>query len=269
MRPHLRVAVLFPALLFVLPVLGQKAADSADDKGEDAKVKASIYKQIASSGRLTCKIVGKPDDPAAPEQLFQAQVESKRPNPEGQKKYKQNFPRIQREFQAAQRRRDKAAYDKAVGEFNELKAGLYENVPVNLTLVFGASTEEKKEEKGKPDKGTKAKSPGNAAPKQLIIRRESLPPKDPENPKVKYTGKELAELKGPGNYIGYKATLNDLENDMTVIVYIDRAKFKPPMATKKKKGEEEPAEEDKPIPITMIVIPKPPPTPAGNPLLGN
>ncbi len=59
---------------------------------------------------------------------------------------------------------------------------------------------------------------------------------------------------------------------MTVVVHVDRTKWKPPMAPKKKKGQEEPAEEeDKPLPITMIVIPKPAAestgSTVGNPLL--
>ena len=97
-----------------------------------------------------------------------------------------------------------------------------------------------------------------------------LPPKDPENPKVKYSAQELKDLKGPNaGLIGYVASVSDLEIGSTVVVYVDK-KWKAPMppAKKKKKGEEAAEEEEKPIPIFMIVIPKPPPEATGNPLLG-
>ena len=101
MRAYFRLAVLsaaFPALL--LPVLAQNASDTGDDKA-DAKLRFGIYKEVAKTYKLTCKLTGKPEDGEAQELAFQVEVESKRPSPEGIKKYKENIPRVTRDYNQA------------------------------------------------------------------------------------------------------------------------------------------------------------------------
>ena len=222
MRAYFRLAVLIPALFFVLPVVAQKPSELLGEKNDEAKYKAKIYQGIAKTGKFSCKITGLPDDLEAEEKVFEVTVdyEVKKPNPEGQKKYNDILRQLRQT-------RDRNQYKKLYQDAVAAAPGTYdiEKTPFTFKLVHGMASAEKKEkgdkeektEKGKAEKAkgekgekgekTTSKTAAKGGPKVLLIRREVLPPKDPENPKAKYTAKEIKELKGPGNYIGYTASL--------------------------------------------------------------
>lgn len=100
---------------------------------------------------------------------------------------------------------------------------------------------------------------------KLVIRRLTLPPKESDDGKpVRYTAKELADLKGDPKLPGYKADVKDLETDQNVRVYIDKSKIKPAPKKKDAEAPEEPAY----FTVTMIIIvPEAMPALPGNPLL--
>lgn len=98
------------------------------------------------------------------------------------------------------------------------------------------------------------------ADKTFEVRKQALPPKEPgDDGRVRpYTPKELAELKGNAKLPGYAATLKDLDTDVMVAVYLDKAKMKPaprPLAkAKDKETAEPPPESDGTLPVLTLVI---------------
>jgi hypothetical protein len=61
----------------------------------------------------------------------------------------------------------------------------------------------------------------------VTVRRYRLPPKDPTDPKAKYTTEELKELKGDPKLIGYSAQYADLQIGQTVRVTVCRQRVDP------------------------------------------
>lgn len=203
---------------------------------EVAKYKAKVLAGAYIQGKLTAF------DVDGEEKSFSVQVpfQVRTPNAEGQKKYGE----VYQQYAAAYRAGNAGEVQRLYGVLVEAYKGAFdvEDRPIDLEFL--------------------------ATPK-LVIRRLTLPPKEPgdDGKPARYSAKELAELKGDAKLPGYKATLKDLETDQTVRVYIDKSKLKPP--PKKEKGKEQEAPEEPAFfPVTMIlIVPDVMPALPGNPLL--
>jgi len=111
------------------------------------------------------------------------------------------------------------------------------------------------------------------AGEDLKVRKATVPPKETADGKlVRYSAKEIAELKGDPKLPGYLASIKDLDQDQYVVVYIDKTKYKP--VTKSAKDKDKEKEEAKPeeelvLPINIIMmVPAPAEMAGGNPFGG-
>jgi hypothetical protein len=151
---------------------------------------------------------------------------TKSPNPDGQKQYKD----IYANWVKAVQNKDKKGATKLAQDLQTARANtvMTTDVPIDFLL---------------------------SADKDLKVRRQNPPPKDPgaDGKTTPYTAGELQKLKGTGadaTLVGYEASLKDLQKDQLVKVYLDRTKL-----AKKSEGDKPEAEVH---PITMILIlPKP------------
>jgi hypothetical protein len=225
------------ALIFVYQATAAPL-DGLLDPGEAevAKYKAKLLNSPFILAKLTSF------DVEAEEKSFnvEAPFQLRTPNAEGQKKFSEVYAQYVAAFRAGNAAETQRLYAAAA----EAYKGAFdvEDRPIEFALL--------------------------ASPK-LVIRRLSLPPKEPgdDGKPARYTAKELAELKGDPKLLGYKATLKDLETDQHVRIYIDKAKLKPPKKDPKDK-DAPPPEEPAYYTVTMIVIvPEPMPALPGNPLL--
>lgn len=244
MRAMFRLASLLPALI-CLPLLAFGQVVPNPDKGamDEAKVRKKMLADKYLQGVLI-ENEGEGDEKIA---VLKAEYEVRKANPEGQKKYSD----LLRQYQAAAARRD----------VNQAKA-LYAQCVEAAKLTYDVD-KTPLEFKIKITKDTK-------------VRREELPPKDADDPKVKYTAAELAKLKGTAGLPGYVAELKDIEiNDTQIQVFVDKSKIKAPAPAKpdpkakEKDKDAEAAPEEQPVyTVTMIIITKPPMALPGNPFLG-
>lgn len=244
MRAILRLVSLFPALI-CLPLLAIGQVPNPD-KGalDEAKVRKKMLDGKFLQGVLL-ENEGEGDEKIA---VLKAEYEVKKPNADGQKKYNDLY----RQYVASR-------------DINQKKA-LYAQCVEAAKLTFDVE-KTPLEFKIKITKETK-------------IRRAELPPKDPDDPKVKYSAAELAKLKGTGGLPGYAAELKDIEiNETQLQVVVDKSKAKTPAPAKtdpKDKAKDKDAEKtdkdaavDEVIyPATMIMIVAPPKELPGNPFLG-
>lgn len=243
MRVCLRLAVLLPALA-CLPILalGQVGADKAD-KGmsDEAKQRKKMLEGKYLQGVFT-DVSDDGDDKIA---VLKAEYEIKKANPEGQKRYNELLAQLKRE-------RDKNRYKDLYNQVVVAAAGTYdvEKVPFEFKIKITASTK---------------------------IRRAEPPPKDADDPKVKYTAAELAKLKGPGNLVGYPCELKDINSDTTIQVTVDKPKTKTPGTGKsdkdksdkdKDKDKDKDTAADEVYTATLIYVPPPPKELPGNPFIG-
>jgi len=119
------------------------------------------------------------------------------------------------------------------------------------------------------------------ADKTFEVRKSALPPKEPgDDGRIRpYSAKELTELKGNARLPGYAATLKELDTDIMVAVYLDKAKMRPaprPLAKAKDKEPEPAPEADPALPVLTLVIlpprdmvPGAAPGAGGNPFAAN
>jgi len=249
MRASLKLAVLLPALICLpLLALGQVGADKGDKGMSD---EAKTRKNMRDGKYLQGVLIDVSDDGDDKIAILKAEYEIKKANPEGQKKYNDLYNQLRRE-------RDKNRYKDLYNQVLQAAAGTYdvEKVPFEFKIKVTANTK---------------------------IRRAELPPKDPDNPKAKYSAAELAKLKGPGNAPGYPAELKDIQqNETTIQVTIDKPKDKaktPAKADPKDKADksdkdksdkdkDKDAATDEIYTATLIYIPPPPREMPGNPFIG-
>jgi hypothetical protein len=245
MRASLKLAVLLPALICLpLLALGQGAADKGDKGAMD---EAKTRKKMLDGKYLQGVFVDVSDEGDDKIAVLKAEYEIKKANPEGQKKYNELYNQLRRE-------RDKNRYKDLYNQLVAAAAGTYdvEKVPFEFKIKITGSTK---------------------------IRRAEPAPKDPDDPKVKYTAAELAKMKGPGNAPGYPAELKDIQpNETTIQVTILKAGSKSDPKDKTDKGktdkektdksdkDKDPAEEV--YTATLIYIPPPPKELPGNPFIG-
>lgn len=229
------------ALFLALPTL------AAQDKDKDTKEPADPAKEAEAKylakllaakffyGKLTA-IDAEEDD-----KKFTVNVpfKGKTPNAEGLKK----FNELKAQYRSAYLRRDAAQAQQLYAELGEAYNGAYDMIDTEIDLQLVAG-------------------------KNLIVRKPTLPPKEPGDDGIvrPYTAKELAVLKGSPVLPGWAATVKDLEQDGYVAVFIDRTKYKAAptktakdKAKEKEKGKAE-GDKDEPVvyPIHMLVIIPPP-----------
>jgi hypothetical protein len=248
MRASLRLAVLLPALI-CLPVLalGQLGADKGD-KGmsDEAKTRKKMLDGKYLQGVVSGDITDEGDDKIA---LLKAEYEVKKANAEGQKKYNDLYKQFRAE-------RDKNRQKDLYNQLLAAAQGTYdvEKVPFEFKIKITPSTK---------------------------IRRAEPLPKNPDDPKVKYTAGELAKLKGTGGLPGYPADLKEIQVNETVIqVTVDKGKDKGKAPAKtdtkdkdktdkdKDKDKDKDAEAEEIYTATLILIPPPPKEMPGNPFIG-
>jgi hypothetical protein len=251
MRASLRLAVLLPALI-CLPLLALGQGADKGDKGmsDEAKTRKKMLDGKYLQGVFT-DVSDDGDDKIA---LLKAEYEVKKANAEGQKKYNELYNQFRRE-------RDKNRQKDLYNQLLAAAAGTYdvEKVPFEFKIKITGTTK---------------------------IRRAEPPPKDPDNPKAKYTAAELSKLKGPGGLPGYPCELSDIKyGETTIQVTIDRGKDKGKTPaktdTKTDKADKDKADKDKSdkdkdkdkdadevYMATLIMIPPPPKEMPGNPFIG-
>lgn len=236
MRSTMRLLLALATLMLVWSASAAPFDDLLDPgAAEVAKYKAKVLSGPFILGKLTALDVDKDEKSFTVQVPFQIRT----PNAEGQKKYTD----VYQQYAAAYRAGNAGEVQRLYAALVEAYKGAFdvEDRPIDIELL-----------------GTS----------KLVVRRLNLPPKEPgdDGKPVRYTAKEVAELKGDAKLVGYKATLKDLETDQYVRVYIDKSKLKPP--AKKAKDAAPPEEEPGYYPVTMIVIvPEPVPALPGNPLL--
>lgn len=238
MRAMFRLASLLPALI-CLPLLAFGQVVPNPDKGamDEGKVRKKLLEAKFLQGVLI-ENDGEGDEKIA---VLKAEYEVKKPNADGQKKYNDLYRQFVSSRDPNQR---KQLYAQCV-EAAKLTYDV-EKTPIEFKIKITKDTK---------------------------IRREELPPKDADDPKVKYTAAELAKLKGTAGLPGFVAELKDIEiNDTQIQVVIDKSKVKAPPKVDpkaKEKDADAAAVEEQPIyPATMIMITKPPMALPGNPFLG-
>jgi hypothetical protein len=247
MRASLRLAVLVPALLCLpLLALGQPGAD----KGDKGAIDESKIRKKMLDGKYLEGVISDADlDGEEKTMTIKAEWEVKKANPEGQKRYLE----LKRQYDDAYRRRDAGKVKELYGQLLEAGKLTYdvEKMPFEFKLKITPQTK---------------------------VRREVLPPKDPDDPKAKYTAAEISKLKGTGGLPGYTADFKDIQINETIVqVTIDKGKVKTaPKDTptkdkasdkdKAEKTDKDPAEEV--YPVSIIMIAKPPKELPGNPFLG-
>lgn len=243
MRAMLRLAILAPALVCLpLMALGQVVPNPDKAAQEEAKVRKKMLDGKFLQG-VILEAEGEGDDKMV---TFKAEWEVKKANADGQKKYND----LLRAYRTARdAKQAKALYDQCV-EAAKLTYDV-EKMPLEFKLKITKETK---------------------------VRRAELPPKDPDDPKVKYSASELAKLKGTGGLPGYLAEFKDIEiNETPIQVTVDKSKVKPATPAKtdpKDKAKDKDADKDAAAadeviyPVTLIMIMPPPKVLPGNPFLG-
>jgi hypothetical protein len=221
----LRLVALFPALLVALPLLAaDKEKAATDAPGEDPKVRSGYLQAEYMEGRLT-QVDGEGD-----EKTFTLEIVKKvqRTNAKAQEKLAELNKAYQKHIYDTKGKPNADFLKKTANDVAETKKQLIEVVDVPYEFVLRGD-------------------------KELIVRRQVLPPKEGEDGKVgKYTKEELDKLKGDNPKLpGYIAESKDLDKDIPVRVWLDRAKMK--AAAAEKKGKEDAGTPSYPVSMLMIL----------------
>ena len=205
-----RLLTLVPALMMVLPLFGADKALNPDKPSESPAVRAKLLQGDFLQGKLT-SIEGEGDD-----KTYILEVNQKAKGVNAQ--MKQKYEDLTKQWQAAVQAKNNGQAQQVAQQMQETAAKYYEMVDVPYEFALKSD-------------------------KDLIVRRQKLPPKEPEEGKpAKYTEEELKALKGDDPKVpGYKAEFKDLDKDIPVKVYLDKSKIKAP-AKDKKKDKDEPDE---------------------------
>jgi hypothetical protein len=238
MQRLLRLAVLLPTLA-LLPVAGL-AQNAKKTEFDETKVRTAQLNGTFIQGKLAAH----DDEKWEFTVVYVHQV--KTPNLDNRKKY----DALKKQYQQALARKDKAGAQKLADDASTL-AGALDNVE-EYPIQF--------ECKG---------------PKGMPIRTLAKPVGDDGKPK-KLTAAEDKKLKGDDPKLpGYTVDIKNLDNDIIVRVYIDKAKLKELLDAKKDdkkdakkddkkddKKKDDKSDSDKTdktlYPITLLVIPVPP-----------
>jgi len=231
------------ALLLLAPALS--AQDKDKNKDKDPKDPADLAKEAEAKYRAKllaakffyAKLTAIDADNDEKKFTVTVPFKNKSVNAEGMKKYNEVLQR----YRAAYLRRDGAQVQQIYPELTEAYNGAYDVGESDLEFMLTAG-------------------------KDLVVRKPTLPPKEPGDDGIvrPYTAKELAALKGSPVLPGWVGTVKDLEQDSHVAVFIDRTKYKPaPLKTAKDKAKEkEKSETDKDEPVVyaihmLVIIPPP------------
>ncbi len=236
MQRLMRWMITLPSLLLILPAIaGPLDLVDPDKVAEDPKVRLKLLQADFLTGKLTA-IEGEED---AKTFTLEVMVKAQVVNQEAKRK----MIEIQN---AGVRTKDQGRIQQLVKEYADWQKKLYEvqEVPYVFELKSG---------------------------KDLNVRRQKLPPKEEDGKTVAYTKDELAKLKGENAKLpGYTAEAKDLDKDIQVRVYLDKAKVKLPVIGAKAKPKEKKDEPEEPAMamaypvLTIMILPPPADSPLGN-----
>jgi hypothetical protein len=195
MRLALRLVFLIPALAVIIPLVGAQVVPNPDkDKLDETKLRLGMLTKFAKDGKFVAKLVDIDDDGGTVQVDYEYQ------------KFSMIYSDLLAKYNEAKKARNtnemKNVYNQLADVAKKNQVYDIEKIPLQFKLTFKAGAKiddkktadpkkkdaDKKDAEKKDEKADKKDAEkGEKGESMLLIRRAQLPPKDPENPKVRYT----------------------------------------------------------------------------------